>query len=62
VVHTLKSSSANVGALKLSQCCIDIEHALKEPAQKDLTNLIISLRDSARTVQAALPLLLEAHR
>jgi HPt (histidine-containing phosphotransfer) domain-containing protein len=62
VVHTLKSSSANVGALKLSQCCVDIEHALKDPKQTDLVTLIVKLRDSARTVQAALPLLLEGHR
>jgi len=62
VVHTLKSSSANVGALKLSQCCVDIEHALKDPKQTDLVTLIVKLRDSARSVQAALPLLLEGHR
>ena len=29
VVHTLKSSSASVGAMVLSQCCSDIENRLR---------------------------------
>jgi signal transduction histidine kinase/DNA-binding response OmpR family regulator len=62
VVHTLKSSSANVGAIKLSQCCIEVEHAMKDAKHLDLPDLITSLKQAARAVQSALPRLLEAHR
>ncbi len=62
IVHTLKSSSANVGAIKLSQCCIEVEYAMRNPGAQDLTSLISSLKQAARTVQSALPRLLEAHR
>ena len=35
VVHTLKSSSASIGALALSQCCAHIETAIREAALDD---------------------------
>jgi CheY-like chemotaxis protein/HPt (histidine-containing phosphotransfer) domain-containing protein len=60
VAHTLKSSSANLGALKLSQCCVDIETVVRDQTGADLGSLILQLRTEADKVLAALPLLLEA--
>jgi CheY-like chemotaxis protein/HPt (histidine-containing phosphotransfer) domain-containing protein len=60
VAHTLKSSSANLGALKLSQCCVDIETVIRDQTGADLGSLILQLRTEAEKVLAALPLLLEA--
>lgn len=60
VAHTLKSSSANLGALKLSQCCVDIETVIRDQTGDDLGPLIAELRTAADKVLIALPLLLEA--
>ncbi len=62
VAHTLKSSSANLGALKLSQACVEIENAIREETGEDLTEMIQRLHHEARTVLAALPSLAEATR
>jgi HPt (histidine-containing phosphotransfer) domain-containing protein len=62
VAHTLKSSSANLGALKLSQCCVEIETVIRDQTGNDLSPLIIDLREQAARVLVALPLLLEAGR
>ena len=62
VAHTLKSSSANLGALKLSQACVEIESVIREETGDDLTPLIQHLREEAAVVVAALPLLREATR
>ncbi len=60
VAHTLKSSSANLGALKLSQCCVEIETVIRDQTGGDLGPLIMELRAVADKVLIALPLLLEA--
>jgi HPt (histidine-containing phosphotransfer) domain-containing protein len=62
VAHTLKSSSANVGALKLSQICVEIENAIRDDNGLPLEPMIDRLEVEARYVVAALPLLLEASR
>ena len=60
VAHTMKSSSANLGALKLSHSCVEIETVIREQTGDDLGPLIIALQEEAKRVLAALPLLLEA--
>ena len=60
VAHTMKSSSANLGALKLSHSCVEIETVIREQTGDDLGPLIIALQDEAKRVIAALPLLREA--
>jgi CheY-like chemotaxis protein len=60
VAHTMKSSSANLGALKLSHCCVEIETVIREQTGDDLGPLINALREEAARVIQALPLLLEA--
>lgn len=60
VAHTMKSSSANLGALKLSHSCVEIETVIREQTGDDLGPLIIALQNEANRVLAALPLLLEA--
>ena len=60
VAHTMKSSSANLGALKLSHTCVEIETAIREQTGDDLGPLIIALQKEAARVISALPLLLEA--
>jgi two-component system sensor histidine kinase/response regulator len=62
VAHTLKSSSANLGALKLSQCCVEIETVIRDQTGVDLGPLILELRTEANRVLIALPLLAEAGR
>ena len=58
VVHTLKSSSASVGALALSQRCAEIEISLRNGLDADLAALWPGLHDEGRrvltTVQAML--------
>jgi len=58
VVHTLKSSSASVGALELSQRCGEIENRLRAMQQVDLDTLLDGLNAEGRRVLAAVQLLL----
>jgi HPt (histidine-containing phosphotransfer) domain-containing protein len=37
IAHTLKSSSASVGALALAQACADVEQRLREHPGRELT-------------------------
>ena len=60
VAHTLKSSSASIGALKLSQMCAEIESMIRRPTGEDLTNRISAIRPEVERVIASLRLLLEA--
>ena len=53
VAHTLKSSSASVGALWLSQLCGDAEKALREGRLDDLPDLLDQLVAEAARVDAA---------
>lgn len=54
VVHTLKSSSASVGALKLSEFCADIERRLREGPMEGLDGQLDDLRAEGERVLAAL--------
>ena len=54
VAHTLKSSSASVGALKLSALCADIERKLREGTTEGLETQLDELTAEAEHVLAAL--------
>lgn len=58
IAHTLKSSSASVGALALSQACADIEHRLRNGQTADLRHdidrLIVLSQAAQRSVAAIL--------
>lgn len=54
VAHTLKSSSASVGALKLSERCADIERRLREGVTEGLDDRLDDLRAEGERVLAAL--------
>lgn len=56
VAHTLKSSSASVGALKLSALCADIERRLREGPTQGLDAEFDGLADEGERVLAALRL------
>ena len=56
VAHTLKSSSASVGALKLSALCADIERRLREGPTQGLDAEFDALADEGERVLAALRL------
>jgi HPt (histidine-containing phosphotransfer) domain-containing protein len=59
VAHTLKSSSASIGALKLSQMCAEIEAMIRRQSGEDLTSRIQEIPAEAERVLAALRRLLE---
>ena len=54
VAHTLKSSSASVGALKLSALCADVERKLREGPTEGLETQLDDLTAEAERVLAAL--------
>jgi HPt (histidine-containing phosphotransfer) domain-containing protein len=54
VAHTLKSSSASVGALALSALCADVEQRLREGQSLDLSERLDALAAEAERVLAAL--------
>jgi HPt (histidine-containing phosphotransfer) domain-containing protein len=53
VVHTLKSSSASVGALELSQCCSEIENRLRLQQLEGLSALVDQLAAEGERVRRA---------
>ncbi len=53
VVHTLKSSSASVGALELSRRCNDIESRLRDAGLEGVDRLWAGLHHEGRRVLAA---------
>ena len=53
VVHTLKSSSASVGALLLSQLCSDAEKALRDGRLDEVPSLLDQLAAESARVDAA---------
>jgi HPt (histidine-containing phosphotransfer) domain-containing protein len=59
VVHTLKSSSASVGALDLSRRCGDIENRLRDVGVDGLAPLWDGFQLEGRRVQAAVQSLLD---
>lgn len=54
VAHTLKSSSASVGALQLSALCADIERRVRDGAGDDLGERLDAMTLEARRILAAL--------
>jgi HPt (histidine-containing phosphotransfer) domain-containing protein len=60
VVHTLKSSSASVGALELSRRCGEIENRLRALQSHDLDLLMDGLNTEGRRVLAAVQAVLDA--
>jgi histidine phosphotransfer protein HptB len=54
VAHTLKSSSASIGALKLSALCADIEHKLRDGHTEGLEAQLDALVTEAMRILAAL--------
>jgi histidine phosphotransfer protein HptB len=54
VVHTLKSSSASVGALALSSLCAEAERRLREGAADNLDGLLDALACEGRRLTLAL--------
>ncbi len=53
VVHTLKSSSASVGALELSRCCSEIENRLRARQVEGLAQMLSGLNAEGERVLAA---------
>jgi HPt (histidine-containing phosphotransfer) domain-containing protein len=57
VVHTLKSSSASVGAVRLSRLCADIEVLVRQEAQEGLPALLDDVdQEFSVVLQAVRPL------
>jgi len=54
VAHTLKSSSASVGALALSALCADVERRLRDGPTADIDGRLDSLVSEGERVLAAL--------
>lgn len=54
VAHTLKSSSASIGAIKLSQLCADIETMVRQSQVEDLPARLDAMGDEVARVLAAL--------
>jgi len=54
VAHTLKSSSASVGALELSRLCADIERRIRQDETEDLEPLLDGMVTESRRVLAVL--------
>jgi len=59
VAHTLKSSSASIGALRLSQLCAEIEGRVRRAQGEPVAELVSEMRVETRRVQSALALLVE---
>lgn len=54
VAHTLKSSSASVGALALSALCADVEARLRDDPRDDIAAQLDALAGEAAYIRAAL--------
>jgi len=61
IAHTLKSSSASVGALQLSRICADIEKRVREQQTEGLAVLLDDMVVQARRVRAVLRPVLDAY-
>ena len=60
VAHTLKSSSASIGAIKLSQICAEIEYMIRQGTSTDLEARVDAMRAEIELVLDSLRALLEA--
>jgi CheY-like chemotaxis protein len=59
VAHTLKSSSASIGALKLSQLCAAIEKAVRQEQPASLPELLEQMDAEVERVRSALQQMLD---
>ncbi|WP_159098935.1 response regulator [Aquabacterium olei] len=62
VAHTLKSSSASIGALKLSQLCAEIEHMIRRQTGEDLNPRIREIPAETERALRGLRALMESAR
>jgi HPt (histidine-containing phosphotransfer) domain-containing protein len=62
VAHTLKSSSASIGALELSQVCAQIEALIRAESADDLDPLLHQMRSTLDAALAAIQHLLDGPR
>jgi HPt (histidine-containing phosphotransfer) domain-containing protein len=60
VAHTLKSASASLGAMKLSQLCAEVEHELRQPQPEGLEARVDAMAAEVELVLQVLKQLLEA--
>ena len=60
VAHTLKSSSASIGAIKLSQLCAEIETRIRTDKLENLDELVAAMSSEVEIVLQALRRLLDA--
>jgi HPt (histidine-containing phosphotransfer) domain-containing protein len=59
VAHTLRSSSASVGALALSRCCLEVETHIREQRGGDLGPALDALAAEAARAGAAVRAMLQ---
>lgn len=59
VAHTLKSSSASIGALRLSALCADIEGMIRQREVEGLALRVVQVRTEVMAVSASLRTLLQ---
>lgn len=59
VAHTLKSSSASIGALELSQVCAQVEALIRAESTDDLEPLLRTLRSALDAALRAIQRLLD---
>ncbi len=62
VAHTLKSSSASIGALSLSQVCAQIEALIRAESTDDLDPLLQTMRSALDAALSAIQRLLDGAR
>ena len=62
VAHTLKSSSASIGALELSQVCAQVEGLIRAESADDLEPLLGSLRSALESTLTAIQPVLESRK
>lgn len=58
IAHTLRSSSASVGALVLAGCCKDVELRIRDGQVTDLEPSLQALQNESERVQAAVAAML----
>ena len=62
VAHTLKSSSASIGALELSQVCAQVEALIRAETPDDLDPLLNTMRSTLDAALGSIQRLLEGAR
>lgn len=60
VAHTVRSSSASLGALDLSQCCLEVETRIREGRTDDLAPALQAMAEESTRAAAAVRAMLAA--